>query len=240
MKRAEEVLAIVPARGGSKGIPGKNLVPLAGKPLLVYTLQAARSAPSITRLVVSTDSPEIAEVARDSGAEVIERPAEISGDEATSESALIHCLGHLKAAEGYEPDLVVFLQATSPLRGAADIEKSIATLKREGADSLFSACNQRGFVWRVEDGGVWPLNYEPVRRPRRQEAPDDVVENGAIYVFKPWVLSDLGCRLGGRIAIHRMSFLDSFEIDEPWDLELVELLLRHRGGAGRDSQEECR
>lgn len=228
MSRFGKVLAIVPARGGSKGIPRKNLVLVAGKPLLVHTLDQARAAPTVTRLVVSTDSEEIAGVARAHGAEVIRRPDDLSGDSAASESALLHCLSHLKAEEGYEPDLVVFLQATSPLRRVEDIERAISTLEAEDADSVFSAGPLRGFVWRVEPGQVAPLNYDHRRRPRRQEAPEDVLENGSIYVFKPWVLTTGGSRLGGRIAIYRMAALDSFEVDEPEDLVLAELLFQRR------------
>src|SRR3954467_12096692 len=110
------VLAIIPARGGSKGIPRKNVRPFLGKPLLAHTIEHARLAPSVTRVVVSTDDAEIAAIAGRHGAEVVTRPADISGDVAGSEAALRHVLDHLEAAERYEPDLVVFLQATSPLR----------------------------------------------------------------------------------------------------------------------------
>ena len=223
-----EVLAIVPARGGSKGIPRKNLVQLAGKPLLVHTLDPLREVRAIGRRVVSTDSAEIGRVASEHGAEVVWRPESLSDDSASSESALLHCLEHLRAADGYEPHLVVLLQATSPLPGAKDIEEAIATLVRNDADSVFSAGPLRGFVWRCESGAPRPLNFDPRHRPRRQEAPEDLVENGSIYVFKPWVLREQGCRLGGRIAVYRMSALDSLEIDTPEDLLLADLLLQRR------------
>lgn len=228
MSPAEKVLTVIPARGGSKGIPGKNIHPLAGKPLLAYSIEQALAAPRVNRVVVSTDSEPIASVALRYGAEVISRPARLSGDEASSESALLHCLDHLRASEGYEPDLVVFLQATSPLRSASDIEQAIATLERDQADSLFSTGPLRNFVWRVGSDGVAPLNYDPRRRPRRQEAPEDVAENGSIYVFRPWVLAKLKCRLGGTISVYRMSALDSLQIDEPDDIPVVEFLLRTR------------
>ena len=228
MNLSAKVLAIVPARGGSKAIPGKNLVPLAGKPLIAYTVEQARKASSVSRVVVSTDSEEIAKAAHAHGAEVVPRPAELAGDTASSEAALIHCLGVLKEREGYEPDLVVFLQATSPLRRASQIDEAVATLQREDADSLFSCGPTHGFIWRRAEGGVVPLNYDPRLRPRRQEAPEDLVENGSIYVFKPWVLRELGCRLGGTIAVFRMAALDSLQVDEPDDIPVVEFLLRTR------------
>jgi CMP-N,N'-diacetyllegionaminic acid synthase len=222
------VLAIVPARGGSKGIPNKNLIPLMGRPLVAYTIEQARQSVSVSRTVVSTDSVEIAAVARACGAEVVNRPPELAGDTVTSESALRHCLEVLEEREGYAPELVVFLQATSPLRRAADIDEAVATLRREGADSLFSCCPARGFVWRRIDAKVVPLNYDPAQRPRRQDAPEDIVENGSIYVFKPWVLAELECRVGGKIAIYPMSALDSWQIDDPDDVPIVEALLRSR------------
>jgi CMP-N,N'-diacetyllegionaminic acid synthase len=225
---AAKVLAIVPARGGSKGIPGKNLIPLAGKPLIAYTLEQARLASTVSRVVVSTDSDRIADVARACGAEVVPRPAELASDTATSESALAHCLRFLEERESYEPDLVVFLQATSPLRRAVHIDEAVATLEQKGADSLFSCCPSHGFLWRRDGDSAVPLNYDPRHRPRRQEAPEDLVENGSIYVFKPWVLAELGSRLGGRVAVYPMSALDSWQIDEPGDVPVVETLLRCR------------
>jgi CMP-N,N'-diacetyllegionaminic acid synthase len=239
MKSAREVLAIIPARGGSKGIPGKNIYPLAGKPLIAYTIEQALAASRVTRIVVSTDTEEIAAAARRFGAEVVRRPENLSGDEASSESALLHCLDHLRAGEGYEPDLVVFLQATSPLRTAADIEQAVATLEHAEADSLFSACPQHGFVWRLGADNAAPLNYDPRHRPRRQVAPEDVTENGSIYVFKPWVLAELACRLGGKIAVYRMAWLDSLQIDEPEDIPVVEFLLRQRHPKLVGDRSEC-
>lgn len=220
-----DVVAIIPARGGSKGIPGKNLKPVAGKPLLVHSIEHARSAPSVSRVLVSTDDPSIAAIARNHGAEVIDRPADISGDTASSESALLHALDQL----GVEPEIVVFLQATSPIRESDDVERAITTLRRRNADSLFSACPAHGFIWRNHSNGPAPLNYDPVHRPRRQDAPEDLVENGSIYVFKPWVLRQLGSRLGGQIAVHRMSTLCSFQVDEPEDLVLIDLVMAQRG-----------
>lgn len=216
------VLAIIPARGGSKGIPRKNVRPLLGKPLLAHTILQAREAPSVNRVVVSTDDAEIAEVARRYEAEVVPRPAEISGDKASSESALHQVLDHLNQTEGYQPDLVVFLQATSPLRQPGAIQAAIDTLEREQADSLFSACPVHGFVWRSHGGRLTSLSYDYHARPRRQDIGEDLIENGSIYVFKPWVLRETDNRLGGKIAVYRMDPLDSFQVDEPGDLELME------------------
>lgn len=218
------VLAIIPARGGSKGIPRKNLRLLAGRPLLAHTIAHARATPSIGRIVVSTDDEEIASEATALGVEVMRRPAELSGDTASSEAALLHTLDRL-AEEGYRPELVVFLQATSPLRREHDVEEAIQTLLAEGADSLFSASRLEGFLWRNGPEGVRSFTYDHRHRPRRQDAPEDLIENGSIYVFRPWVLREHGNRLGGRIAVHRMPFLYALQIDEPSDLEAAALLL---------------
>ncbi len=222
------ILAIIPARGGSKGIPRKNIRMLAGKPLLVWSIEAARATPAIERVVVSTDDAEIGAIAKQYGAEVIWRPAEISGDTATSESALVHALDYLRATEQYEPDLVVFLQATSPLREPDDLQNAIDTLQHEQADSLFSACSVHGFVWRRDRNELFSLTYDYRHRQRRQDAPEDLMENGSIYVFKPWVLRELNNRLGGKIAVYRMSVRNSFQVDELDDLVLMEQLMSAR------------
>lgn len=220
-----EILALIPARGGSKGVPRKNLQPLKGKPLLAYTIEHARQTPAVSRIVVSTDDPEIADVARRYGAEVIVRPSEISGDTATSESSLAHALDYLADTEGYTPEYVVFLQATSPLRQPDDIQRAFETLLEEKADSLFSASPVHGFVWRHHNGELKSISYDYRQRPRRQDIGEDLLENGSIYIFKPEVLQQFDNRLGGKIAVYRMHVLDSFQVDEPTDLELVDSLL---------------
>jgi YrbI family 3-deoxy-D-manno-octulosonate 8-phosphate phosphatase len=224
-----KVIAIIPARGGSKGIPRKNVRQLAGKPLITYTLQQARQTSALDRVIVSTDDQEIAAISEQLGAEVVWRPKEISGDTATSESALVHVLEHLRNTENYEPELVVFLQATSPLRRERDIQGAIETLKREQADSLFSAGPVHGFVWRQRADTLTPVNYDPGKRQRRQDLVETIwEENGSIYIFKPWVLKEYNSRLGGKIAVYQMDKLDSLQVDEPDDLELIETIIAGR------------
>ncbi|HYV18311.1 MAG TPA: acylneuraminate cytidylyltransferase [Verrucomicrobiae bacterium] len=234
------VIAIIPARGGSKGIPRKNVLPLLGRPLLAHTIAHARSSPSIGRIFVSTDDDEIAAVAEAAGAEVVRRPAALSGDKAASELALLHVLDHLRDTERFEPELVVFLQATSPYRGDGDVEEAIATLRRERADSLFSGSVLHGFAWREGAGRLAPFNYDPVRRPMRQDLTETVLEeNGSIYVFRPSVLREHGSRLGGRIAVFRQDPLHSLQVDEPGDLETLARLMGARpsasGSGARDA-----
>lgn len=224
-----EVMAIIPARGGSKGIPGKNIQPVGGKPLLAHSVEQARFASRVSRVIVSTDDERIAGVARAYGAEVAIRPADISGDEATSEVALAHTLQTLADSEDYRPDLVVFLQCTSPLRRVHDIDSAIKTLLDAEADSLFSASVMHGFVWRIEATGVVDsFSYDYRQRQRRQDAPQDVIENGSIYIFKPRILHETGNRLGGKIAVYYMHPLDSLQVDEPGDLGIMNQLFTVR------------
>ena len=223
------IISIIPARGGSKSILRKNILPIAGKPLLAYSIEDALQTPDITRVFVSTDDSKIANIAKEYGAEVIRRPREISGDTATSESALLHALDYLSDTERLEPELVVFLQATSPLRQPDDIQNAIKTLLSEQADSLFSSCLLHGLIWRKEDKKLSSLTYDYHHRIRRQDSPEDLIENGSIFIFKPWVLRKYNNRLGGKITVYRMHVLDSFQVDEPADLELIETMitLRH-------------
>ena len=222
-----KVLCIIPARGGSKGVPRKNIRLLAGKPLIVYSIEHAIEARCIDRVVVSTDDKEIAEISQEHGAEVIKRPKEISGDKDSSESALLHVLTYLKNNEGYDPDLVVFLQATSVIRNPGDIDRAFDMLVKSKADSCFSAYAEHFMArWSIgESGAAIPLNMELSKRPLRQDVPTQYLENGNIYVLKPWVLYETGDRLGGKIVICPMNLLDSLQIDTLEDIELVEQLL---------------
>lgn len=220
-----EILAIIPARGGSKGVPGKNIAPVAGKPLLAHTVEQALAARLVNRVLVSTDDEAIAAVARAYGAEVVARPAGISGDTATSESALLHVLDTLNGREAYAPDLVVFLQCTSPVRRPGDIDAAIQTLLDQQADSLLSVVPSHHWLWRVVDGQPDSYNFDYRRRPRRQERPAEYDENGSIYVFKPHILRQFNNRLGGRIALYEMDGWSMIDIDTPQDLALCEIVL---------------
>lgn len=219
-------LAIIPARGGSKGIPHKNIRLLAGKPLLAWTIEAARAAQQVTRVVVSTDDPQIRQIALQYGAEVVLRPAEISGDTASSESALLHTLDYLKSAENYQPVLVAFLQCTSPLMLPADIDGTIQALRQEHADSAFSAIRFFHFLWKRETSGATGINHDKKFRQRRQERSPEFLENGAVYVFKTQEFRQAKHRFFGKTAIYEIPPARSLEIDEPGDLEMAEFLLQ--------------
>ena len=119
----------------------------------------------------------------------------------------------------------MFLQATSPIRKAGDLDRAIRKLREENADSLFSASQLNWFAWRIESSVPVPLNYDHRNRPMRQSAPLDVIETGSFYIFKPWVLTNTGSRLGGRVSVYMTDFVESLQIDEPGDLDLLERLL---------------
>ena len=140
-----KILAIIPARGGSKGIPKKNLIDLGGKPLIAWTIDQSINTRSIYKTYVSTDDPEIAEISKKYGAEIIWRPQILCGDTSTSESAILHALDYLKYQQELESDYVVFLQATSPLRKKDDIEKAIIKIIDDKADSLISGSRFEDF-----------------------------------------------------------------------------------------------
>jgi YrbI family 3-deoxy-D-manno-octulosonate 8-phosphate phosphatase len=220
------VIAIVPARGGSKRIPAKNLLPIAGQPLLAHSLRHAREAAAVGETWVSTDDPAIAALAEGEGARVVARPADLANDTATSEVALLHALDARRAQGLDDPDLVVFLQATSPARRPGDIDGAVATLLRDGADSLFSACENNRLIWQMTAAGPESLTYDYHRRQREQDMPRQFRENGSIYVFRPEVLRRTGNRLGGKMAVFEMDYWSSFQIDTPEHVELCEWIMR--------------
>ncbi len=224
-----KTLTIVPARGGSKGIPGKNLQPVAGRPLLVHTLVAARQSRFVERLVVSTDDEEIARVAETHGAEVVHRPSSLAGDEASSESALLHALESLEGADDPELDLVIFLQCTAPLIRPADIDGTVQALLDQDGDSAFAAVPFDHFLWRTDASGIAAgVNHDPARRQRRQERTGDFLEAGSVYAMKAQGLRRHRHRFFGKTVVYEVDASRWVEIDEPMDLELAEVLLAHQ------------
>ena len=178
-----ETIAIIPARGGSKGIPGKNIKNLGGKPLIAHSILDALEAQQVDRIYVTTDNPEISQVSTDYGASIIHRPAELANDTASSESALIHALMEIEKS-GINPELIVFLQCTSPLRTGLDIDRAIEQMRAENADSLLSVSPTHRFLWHQVDDVAQSINYDYHHRPRRQDLNPQYMENGSIYMNK--------------------------------------------------------
>lgn len=218
------ILAIIPARGGSKSIPGKNLVDVAGKPLIAWTIEQALAAKQVNEVIVSSDDQEILDVAFAYRAQIVTRPTEIAGDESTSEDTLLHVLDE----QGVDPDLVVFLQCTSPIRRPVDIDLAIHALLACEADSVFSAVETQRVFWTRADGCAGPVNRSlHMRRPRQLEQPW-LMENGSIYVFPPRTLRKYHSRFGKDVLPFIMDYWSQFEIDEPEDLELVRMIMERQ------------
>jgi N-acylneuraminate cytidylyltransferase len=218
-------LALIPARGGSKGILRKNVRLLAGKPLIAHTIEAARASTYVSRVVVSTDDPEIAEVSTRYGAEIIWRPPELSTDGASSESALLHGLDYLREREGYMPDLLIFLQCTAPLTLPADIDGTVAALQESGAETAVAAAPFHYFLWDPAGNGI---NHEKNRRLLRQEREPQYIEAGAVYVMKATRFAEVKHRFFGQTAIYELPVERRLEIDDPVDFQIAEVLMRVR------------
>jgi CMP-N,N'-diacetyllegionaminic acid synthase len=219
----QHVVAIIPARGGSVGIPKKNLMLLCGKPLLGWTINHALDTKEIDEVYVSTDDDEIAKYAVSRGVQVIKRPAKISGGEASSESAIQHVLSNVSLTSDYYPDIVIFLQATSPLRKKGDISAALNLFRHVHADSLFSSSVAADLtIWNKNDAGWESINFDYKNRKTRQAAPAQFVENGSIYIFYPELLTRTGNRLGGKIESYIMAPWQLHELDVEEDVELIE------------------
>ncbi|WP_214036858.1 acylneuraminate cytidylyltransferase [Methanospirillum sp.] len=221
--------AIIPARGGSKGIPKKNLLNLCGYPLISYAIRASTRSAYISRTIVSTDDDEISSIAIKYGAEVITRPADISGDESSSESALLHVLQTLTDHGETVPDIIVFLQCTSPLTQPEDIDAAIDELISNDADSCLSVTPSHSFLWRIkQENQADGINHDPGYRPRRQEMEPQYRENGAIYVMRTEGFMKTGHRFFGKTVLSVMPPERSWEIDEPFDVLVIEQLLNQQ------------
>jgi len=222
-----KIIAIIPARGGSKEIPQKNIIDFCQKPLIFWTIQSALKSKKISDVYVSTDDKKIGAVAKKYGAKVIWRPKEISGDFSPSEDALKHAVSEIRKKDPGEINYVVFLQVTSPLREAGDIDRAVSRIIKGRADSLFSGAELGDFyIWRNKKGKLESLNYDYKRRGRRQEFGKQFVENGSIYIFKPEVLFKYNNRLAGKILIFEMELWKSFEIDSWENLKLCEEIFK--------------
>ncbi len=214
-------VAIIPARGGSKQVPRKNLQRVGGVPLVERAVRAAAAAPGIDLVVVSTDDAEIAAVSAAAGARVIHRPAEISGDTATSESAILHALDAL-SRDGLECEVVAFLQATSPFISVEALAGAVEEVRSGRADSMFSAYETYGFLWRRSaDDDAIALNHEADHRPRRQDREPHHLETGAFYVFRADGFRESRHRFFGRIRIAEVPEWTAIEIDDEQQLRIA-------------------
>jgi len=221
------VLAYIPARGGSKGVPGKNKRVLCGRPLVQWTIEQAEKTPGIDEILVSTDDREIMEICYDMAVRYSERPAEYAQDDSSIEDGL---LWHMEnaAMRGVMPDTIVLLQPTSPLRRPHDIGAALAHFEQTHADSLFSAVSTHSpFYWTRRSSGdgtfQWVKPYG--ERSRRQMLGEVWQENGSIYVFNAKGFRDWQSRLFGKIVCYGMAEDSKYEIDTEDDFYVVERLM---------------
>lgn len=222
------ILAVIPARGGSKGIPNKNIYPLLNKPLLAYTVEAAIQSAVAERVVVSTDSKEIAEVALQYGAEIINRPTELSTDEAPTELALIHALDSL-TAQNFTPEWVLTLQPTSPLRSSQTIRDFVAAFSdaSQHFDSMLSVTEDSAYKWvKTEGHALQPLFPNAARR--RQDRPPLYSEDSALYITRVQALRNTGSIFGRNVTGFSIDPIEAVDINEPLDLAWAEFLLANR------------
>ena len=230
------VLGVITARGGSKGIPGKNLKLLAGRPLLAYTVDAARASHALDRVIVSTEDATIADAARALSCEVpFVRPSELARDETIHLDVIVHAWRWMRDRAGYQADAVMTLQPTSPLRTGADIAGSVALLEASNADSVLSVTEVplhhhplRTLRLNAADEAVLFASGEPVRRRinRRQDLPEAWVMNGAIYACRTGVLDAQEPSLyGDRVVAYRMPVERSLSIDDAEDWAAAERAL---------------
>ncbi|GEL95191.1 acylneuraminate cytidylyltransferase [Cellulomonas composti] len=214
---------MIPARGGSKGIPLKNLEVVGGRTLVARAVETALAADGVDLVVVSTDHDEIAAHARRAGARVVARPAAIAGDTASSESAVLHVLDEL-ADEGTQPLVTVLLQATSPFIDAAALARAVHRVLDDTDDAVLSAAPTHVFTWREQDGRAVAVGHDAAVRPRRQDRTPLFAETGQFYAMRTSGLRSAGHRFFGRVGLEVVDPATAVEIDSPDDLAIVRAL----------------
>ena len=216
-----KVLSIIPARGGSKGIPLKNLVMLNQKPLLYYTVTTSLKSKIINKTVVSTDNKKIGKVALKLGAEVVYRPKKLATDTTALEPVIEHILNYLNRHQNYTPDIIVILQNTSPLRTAKHIDEALTLMRKQNYDSILSGFSIHTFLWKKSKKVIIPLDYNPKKRPNRQSMDEQLFENGAIFATKTSCFTKNKCRISGKIGFYNMPLESSYNVDSYDDLRSI-------------------
>jgi CMP-N-acetylneuraminic acid synthetase len=224
-----DTIAIIPARGGSKGVPNKNIHPLAGKPLINYMITAALNSKIIQRVIVSTDDSKIEQISLSMGAEVIQRPKELSGDNTKTEEAWIHVLETLKQQDQQIPKLLTCLQCTAPLTLAKDIDGTIQKLIEHQADSALSVFPSHSFLWTEDHKGeAVAINHDKRFRLMRQDLDPQYIENGAVYVMKVDGFLHTRHRFFGKTVMHIIPSERAIDIDDLEDFKIAEMILQER------------
>ena len=221
------ISAIILARGGSKGIPNKNLIDFCGKPLISWTIEQIQSSEEINDIWVSSDSEDILEVAAKHKVNLIKRPETISGDTATSESGWIHAIDYIESVENKKIEVVFAPQVTSPIRTSSDIDNAIKLFIDKGFDSLFSSSIAEDlFFWEKDlNAKLKSVNYDSENRKRRQDIQERYIENGSFYIFTPDVVKQFNNRFGKKIGTSIMEAWKMFEIDSFDDIRICKAIM---------------
>ncbi|PYY34511.1 acylneuraminate cytidylyltransferase family protein [Curtobacterium sp. MCJR17_055] len=232
MSSSARVIAVIPARAGSKGIPGKNLREVAGRSLVARSIAVARAARTVDAVVVSTDGDAIAAEAVAAGARVVRRPVELAEDEASSESALLHALEALSTGVGTgvgtdvgTPEVLVFLQATSPFTDPVAVDRAVERVLTGSADAVLAAAPSHAFLWRTAaDGSAVAVNHDAATRPRRQDREPEYRETGAFYALRVDGFRAARHRFFGRVELAVVPARTAIDIDDVHDLDLAAAL----------------
>jgi CMP-N,N'-diacetyllegionaminic acid synthase len=219
------VIAFIPARGGSKGVPRKNIKTLAGKPLIAWSIEQALTSDLVDRVIVSTDCPIIARISKEYGAEVpFLRPESISGDKSTTESAMLHCCDYLEK-KNETPELFLLVQATSPIRSENQFDNAILYFKKNNYDSMLTVSPSHRFTWTNLSNPSASYDYK--KRPRRQDIKDQkYLETGSFYITKTRLLIESKNRLVGKVGMFITPEDESYEIDSFVDFRVCEEILK--------------
>jgi CMP-N,N'-diacetyllegionaminic acid synthase len=231
MYKNQKIVNIIPARGGSKGVPRKNIKLLNGKPLISYAIKAAFGSRYLDRVIVSTDDDEIAKIAKRLGAEVpFIRPKKLARDNTLAFSVLQHAVNYLEEKENYHPGIVVLIQATSPLVLSMDIDNTIEQMIKSSKNSCFTACEiseRPEWMYEIKKGQPILFLGDATFRTRRQDLPKLYRINGAVYVMTKEMLMKENRLINAHPNIFIMPRERSVDIDEPFDFKLAEILIRH-------------
>ncbi len=222
-----DVHCIILARGGSKGIPNKNIIDFCGKPLIYWTIKQARDSKCFKNIWVSSDDPKILKISENYGVKTIKRPKKISGDLASSEAAWLHSLNYIKK-KNINVDLVFSPQVTSPLRTKKDIIDSIKLFKKEKCDSMFSSNTYSALtLWSSTNNKLKSINYDYKNRTIRQKNAQQYIENGSFYSFLPNTLIKYKNRFGKKIGCFNMDIWKLMEIDDFEQLKLCQIIMKN-------------
>ena len=219
-------LAIVPARKNSKRIKNKNLVKINNKELVKFTIEAAKKVKKINKIVVTSDDKRILKIAKKLKTETIKRPKKLSTDSASTEDAILHAYKHIAEKEMKKIVNIILLQPTSPLRNFKHINQCINLFEKKGYNSIFSACKKKEFIWETENNKIKSLSYDFKKRKNSQNLNDLSFENGAIYIFQTRGFLNFKNRLFGKIGIYYMEKINSIDIDDMEDVNLVKQIMK--------------